>query len=185
MKKYTRKPIKKPSVVKKRKENAKMLEAYDYYFSLGPGRTYQQVAEKYKVHHQTVYIWKNRFKWDERIAERDQLIAKRLQRQTNNNIVKSKSQYREDIASHLSIINEAILTAIDKTTKEVILKIKTPNDLNLLITAYERLVKLDLDLVKSGSDDAVDSPINKLVNILSNITNGTNGANEPTEVNNG
>ena len=172
MKKYTRKPIKKAVPVKKRKENAKMLEAYDYYFSLGPGRTYQQVAEKYKVHHQTVYVWKNRFKWDERIAERDQLIAKRLQRQTNNSIVKARSQYREDIASHLSIINEAILTAIDKTTKEVILKIKTPNDLNLLTLAYERLIKLDLDLVKFASDDDENSPINKLVGVLANITNG-------------
>ena len=172
MKKYTRKPIKKAAPVKKRKENAKMLEAYDYYFSLGPGRTYQQVAEKYKVHHQTVYVWKNRFKWDERIAERDQLIAKRLQRQTNNSIVKARSQYREDIASHLSIINEAILTAIDKTTKEVILKIKTPNDLNLLTLAYERLIKLDLDLVKFASDDDENSPINKLVGVLANITNG-------------
>jgi len=172
MKKYTRKPIKKAVPVKKRKENAKMLEAYDYYFSLGPGRTYQQVADKYKVHHQTVYVWKNRFKWDERIAERDQLIAKRLQRQTNNSIVKARSQYREDIASHLSIINEAILTAIDKTTKEVILKIKTPNDLNLLTLAYERLIKLDLDLVKFASDDDENSPINKLVGVLANITNG-------------
>ena len=95
-----------------------------------------------------------------------------MQRQTNNSIVKARSQYREDIASHLSIINEAILTAIDKTTKEVILKIKTPNDLNLLTLAYERLIKLDLDLVKFASDDDADSPINKLVGVLANITNG-------------
>ena len=45
------------------------LDAFDYYFSLGPGRGYQAVADKYGVSKRAVANLAKREDWQSRIAE--------------------------------------------------------------------------------------------------------------------
>ena len=45
------------------------LDAFDYYFSLGPGRGYQAVADKYGVSKRAVANLARREDWQSRIAE--------------------------------------------------------------------------------------------------------------------
>jgi len=47
-------------------------DAFDYYFSMGPGRSYQAVAEKYSVTKRAVTNLAKRESWQRRVAEVEQ-----------------------------------------------------------------------------------------------------------------
>ena len=44
-------------------------DAFDYYFSLGPGRSYQQVADRYGVTKRAVTALAKRESWQARLAD--------------------------------------------------------------------------------------------------------------------
>jgi predicted transcriptional regulator len=53
-------------------------EAFEYYASLGPGRTYRQVAEKLGVSLPTVKRWAKENSWISRVDEREAQIARHV-----------------------------------------------------------------------------------------------------------
>jgi len=152
--KYKRNPSQK---LPNKKETEKQHDAYEYFFSLGVDRSYPKVAEKFNVTIQSVYNWGRSFGWAERIVERNAKIAKRVRQKLDTEIVDFKAGYRKDIYNNLKIIKGIILTVIDPVTKRIKLAVKTPNDLAVLVTAMEKLIKLDLELI---GDDAKQSDIN-------------------------
>lgn len=57
------------------RETLRQREAFEYYYSLGEGRTLKAVAQQFGVHPRTTYRWSKEFGWADRIAKRDQEIA--------------------------------------------------------------------------------------------------------------
>ena len=53
-------------------------DAFDYYFSLGPGRSYQQVADRYGVTKRAVTALAKRENWQARLAEIEEKARVRL-----------------------------------------------------------------------------------------------------------
>jgi transposase-like protein len=52
--------------------------AFETFYALGPGRTYQQAAQKLGVSASTVKNWCRTFGWRQRIAERDSEAARQV-----------------------------------------------------------------------------------------------------------
>lgn len=76
--------------------------AFEVYNSLGPNRTYRQVAEQIGVSLRTIKNWARAFSWRTRVAERDSEVARRLADQ-------SLDQSVEETERHLKIVNAALI----------------------------------------------------------------------------
>lgn len=163
------------------KEKTRHLDAYEYYFALGDKRSSNAVAKKFKVCVHTIYKWRINFKWDKRVDKRNKSIAKRVEQQVDTGIVKSKITHRQELSDNLKMIQEVIATAIDPNTGLLRINVRTPTDLTNLMQAYERLVRLDLDIIADAPPDA-DAPIIKLVSSLAKIVSGETKAIPEAEV---
>jgi transposase len=53
-------------------------KAFEFYYALGEGRSYKQVAEEFSVSLGTVKLWGRSFDWKGRIAERDANVARAM-----------------------------------------------------------------------------------------------------------
>jgi transposase len=53
-------------------------KAFEFYYALGEGRSYRQVAEEFSVSLGTVKLWGRSFDWGRRIAERDANVARAM-----------------------------------------------------------------------------------------------------------
>ena len=63
-----------------RKENLKHRKAFEFYAGLGTERTLKKVAQQFKVSEPSIHAWKRSFKWDKRVAKRDDEIADRMRK---------------------------------------------------------------------------------------------------------
>jgi len=52
--------------------------AFEQYYALGPGRTYQQLAQKLGVSASTVKLWSRRLGWRQRVGQRDGEAARQV-----------------------------------------------------------------------------------------------------------
>ena len=119
----------------KSKENLLQAKAYDLYYSMGKDRSYRKVAEKLGVSMQSVYIWSQSFRWKERIAQRDKLIADKIiantDEQITNDMIRSMMSYRQ-------ILKASIGDYVHKL-KQGKIKIASTSD-------FIRLVELDMKM---------------------------------------
>jgi hypothetical protein len=53
-------------------------KAFEFYYALGEGRNYGQVAEEFSASLGTVKLWGRSFDWGRRIAERDANVARAM-----------------------------------------------------------------------------------------------------------
>ena len=60
------------------KEREHHMKAFEFYYALGEGRSYRQVAEQFGVSMGTVKLWGRSFDWKGRIAERDAEVARAM-----------------------------------------------------------------------------------------------------------
>ena len=127
----------------------KIDRAFDYYYALGPGRTYQKVAEKFGVSVNTVNNkWAVQGNWRERKLQRDLEVRKLVENQTNLEIADIKAHHREDIKAALFPVQRELQGIIDSLKGQ-----KTPgwvknaSDFDKLSRALERLIKLNLQLI--------------------------------------
>ena len=146
-------------VNKQPKESLERKSAYEYYYSLGKDRSLTQVSAKVGKARCTIANWSKWFKWQKRVEARDQVIAKQLEKKVDNEIINTKANYRKEIKQNLNIIKLALRTALVKVGDgfKSAAEVEEVRDLSALVTAYERLVKLDLQLlgepdVKIGLD---------------------------------
>jgi len=118
-------------------ETLKHKEAYEFYYSLGDKRSYQQVASRFAVSNTSVKKWAVAFCWQKRIRERDQELGQRLEKVTNNSIVEEKARL-------LSVVKGSLNKFIERLRSGAIV----PNS----IADLERLVKLYLLLLEQNTD---------------------------------
>jgi hypothetical protein len=132
-------------------ETLNYREAFDYYFSLGASRSFNQVAVKFKKSERTIHNWGKAFNWQKRIEQRDIEIARRLEEKTNETIIDEKAKYREEIKQYMQFVR-GIMVASQEKIKNKEICIKESSDMNSLMLAYERLLKLDLLLMGEATD---------------------------------
>ncbi|MCK5615034.1 hypothetical protein KAR91_74920 [Candidatus Pacearchaeota archaeon] len=132
-------------------ETERHTEAFEFYYYLGDARSYPQVSRKFGVSKTSIKKWAKAFEWSKRIKLKDIESANKeserlanLKHQQDVAALTPKEAYRKDIENTLKIIKASILSAVDPTTKKLVVKAETPTDINSLIAAYEKLAKLDL-----------------------------------------
>lgn len=120
-------------MAEQRPENKRQAEAFDYYYSLGPDRTYDKVAEYIGRSRSSVLGWANKYKWKDRVIQRDRENNIKLFKRTDNEMVDRLEQYRKAVL--ISVLGFL------KDLKEQKIKIKT-------VPEFVKMVELDMKLME-------------------------------------
>jgi len=130
-------------------------DAFDYYYSLGEGRSCQQVAIKLSVSRTSVQKWKKAFNWDERVIQRDLEINKRVEEKTNNAIANTKADYRALIKERLAedVALDGYSVALIGKAKELIesgeMKLVSVRDFVEVAKVHQGSTAKKIDLMKA------------------------------------
>jgi len=161
-------------------EGIRHREAFEYYYSLGDKRTLKLVLERFKVSYTTACNWRKSFKWNERVAQRDVAITKQVNKKSINDLVSQKAVYRKEISTNLNIIKAVISKVVRRVNRagqivqrgqespddkiDINIDIENVLDFERMVSAMERLIKLDLFILgeKEGTnrvelDDVLES----------------------------
>ena len=117
-------------------------DAFEHYYSLGESRSMQKVAIEVGKSLPTIKRYSVSFNWRTRVEQRDLSIADKVEKQTIATVVNSKARYREIIHD---LTDEFVRAVADG-------KIKVRNILD-----FERIVRLDMELMGVSSDDEDDN----------------------------
>ena len=77
------------------KETLRHKQAFEYYYSLGDNRSMAQVGRKYSVTKGSVEKWGKSFQWQDRIAERDEIVANAIAKHATDETIKERKQILE------------------------------------------------------------------------------------------
>lgn len=110
------------------------IEAFEYYYSLGKERTLRQVADKVGYSPDTVRYWSSKYRWAEKVAQRDADIR---------GMITPQMRYQ----FFINTLMDQVATAIESGE----LKIRTVEDL-------ERVIKLDLFLCGEIPNTVIELP---------------------------
>lgn len=145
-------------------ESIRHIQAFEYYYSLGETRTYNEVSKKFKVCLNSVNRWGKNFKWQKRVEERNRAITKKLTKITDKGIIKearivlqTKIEARLLIEKYIKIIDKSLSGILrkDEVTGEESLGVQITNttDIEKMISALEKLTKLDMQLADELKDN--------------------------------
>ena len=91
-------------------------KAFEFYYGLGEGRSYKQVAEEFNVSLGAVKTWGRNFGWKRRVGERDGEIARSLADQNLKDGVERATRNRKFIGMALVQVAKAIAEGKVKVT---------------------------------------------------------------------
>lgn len=130
------------------------IEEFEYYYSLNSNtRTTREVAEKFKMSHNTLKSIATRECWVDEVIKRNSAIIKAKQEQIIKDILKTESSYTSLLDKSIKLFEEGI----DNGS----IKIKNTADLERLIKLrlimFEAILKIeDIDsLTKAGAFDVL------------------------------
>lgn len=146
-------------------EKLKHTEAFEYYYSLGDKRTIKQVATKVKISQPTATNWNKRFKWQDRVIQRDNANSIKLARKTDNSILQQKQIMLSD-CKDIRIMLYQILAEVNSTPGKEI-KVKNPGDVQRIVSAYDQVTRLELGIAGESVGDKGGSTV---VPIQINVT---------------
>lgn len=127
-----RAPAKKPEKLTSiANETQAHKEAFDLYYSMGAKRSIEAVANTIGKSSRTVGEWSRKYKWKDRIVQRE-IEESTAQGSTANSVIDAKAEYRKII--------RALVATFVKDYKDGKIRIKNIQD-------FERVVKLDLMLL--------------------------------------
>lgn len=147
-------------------ENVKHQQAFEYYYMLGPARSYSRVADAFAVAIPTVGTWAKQFSWKERVKERDNKNMAEIREANDNDFINDMKGYRK-------IIRASVADYI-KRLKDGKVKIETSGD-------FIKLVKLDMelcgfvgDLENDANKNNEDTTITFVINTSKNSVEDNN-----------
>jgi len=134
-------------------KNANVDEAFEYFYSLGAGRSMKKVGEHFHVTLRTVQNWAKTYNWRMKLDQRDVEIAKKMGEKTTNAILNEKANFRKDIKAAMAPIRDILSGLIKKVqAQENPIKVSSAKDYKDLLLVYKELVRLDLLLVGEATD---------------------------------
>jgi len=141
-------------------ETKRHIEAFDKYYAMGEDRKLASLVSYCDVTETTVKRWSRSFNWQMRIAQRDLENGKKIMAKTDETVVNTKADYREDIRRVLQPVKAAINKVIVKDPKTgklgVNLIVDDARQLAALVGALDRMVKLDM-LLMGEADSRTDN----------------------------
>lgn len=143
-------------------ETLKHKEVYEYYYGLGEKRSCQAVGNKFAISRQSIQKWSKAFNWQKRTEQRDIEIGEQLKKKTNKIVLNTKADYREEIQQNIKILKSAIRTAFIKGQDgklKLNIAVTSVSDLNQIINATEKLIKLDMALIGEGIVEQKDTTL--------------------------
>ena len=144
------------------KETLKHREIFEFYYSIGDKRSITEVARKFTVSRASVSKWSRVFNWQKRIEQRDIEIGNKLEKKTNEIVLNTKTDYREQIQNSLKMLKDAIRAASTKGKDGELnlnIAVTSINDLNQVINSIEKLIKLDIKLMDEGIIEPTDNKL--------------------------
>lgn len=87
------------------REGTDHQNAFQFYCSLGPKRTYQMVAAEFSVAHSTVKLWARSFRWKERLREWELEVARQVANRTLSQEVNSRERNLKIV--HMALVHLA------------------------------------------------------------------------------
>jgi len=166
--------------MKKREETLKQSALFERYYLMPKRSLYKLYDELFEENPKCVCLrtlcrWSKRFNWQERVAQRDEEISKMLAKDSIEDAIKIKNEYRREIKNNIILVKAAMATAVEKLKKKAI-AISNLKDIEKLVNAYEKLVKLDLLLIGEATERTEektladflkgDSEVNEIKSIL-------------------
>ncbi len=91
-----------------RTEQEHHKQAFEIYYSLGPKRSYPEVAKKLGVSASAIKLMARSFGWAGRIAERDAVITRKVSDQTSTSLITSRTRYRKIVEASLGQVVKEI-----------------------------------------------------------------------------
>lgn len=132
-------------------ESLEMKRIFEVYYAMGDTRSLQKVVEQEGISMTTIKRYSSAFNWQKRVEQRDLANKKAMEKRTDEIVVNSKALYRTTIK-----------TLTDQFVKDVESgKIKIRNILD-----FERIVKLDLELMGANSEAEIVDNIASLTEAL-------------------
>lgn len=116
------------------KEGSHHLRAFEHYYGLGEQRSYDRVANEFKVAASTVKLWARSFGWQTRIRERDLEIARDVAGRTMSDEVTRRERSLQIV--HMALVQLA--------------KAIAEGDVRMTLSDLDKLIRLEAFL----SDEA-------------------------------
>lgn len=149
-------------------ESLKHIEAFEYYFSLGDKRSLISVARKFNISVQSTNKWNKAFDWQKRIEKRNIDVSARIEKKSTDKLADIKSRFRADTQEYISLlkkaINQTIVIDMETGEKKLNIDIEKPADLEKMLNAFDKLVKLDLLLAGEAGPEEKGLTINFIQN---------------------
>ena len=137
---------------KPKKESAKILNAFQFYYKLSHERTLTKVSSKVHKSIQTLMIWAKAYKWKSRVEEMDRKVQERSLESFDNLLVTAKRE-------NLKIIRAAKISLAAEFKR---IQAKGQN-FPVSLTEFERLAKLELLMLGDPTERISDDTITGLV----------------------
>lgn len=153
-----------------KKEGERHRQAFFFYDSLGPARTYKKVAVQFKCSIEAVKVWSRAFRWRERIGqrereERDQLIVDKRAEilDVRKGLITLGKLLIEDALKRAAPIEESLREMIDKG----VIRIRSPKDAkdvkDFVLGAVEWVRDSEASLEKDTKSDAQHVQVNLVI----------------------
>lgn len=113
------------------RESLRHLKAFEYYYALGPSRTFKKVANEFNVSSTSITVWARDFNWEQRVYERETKAFKRIQDSNDEEMIKQMNAYKTVIQASISEYIKNLKGGKIKVTK---------------VSDFAKLVELDLKL---------------------------------------
>ena len=123
-------------------ETLRHRQAFEYYYSLGEKRSTIAVARKYSISESASGKWSKAFKWQDRVVERDEIIANGVAKAATDQTIKDRKKILETCQM---VMADFAKRADPKYKGENKIVIKTGID-------YERMAKLYLLMMGEVTD---------------------------------
>jgi transposase len=121
-------------------ETDRQLDAFIYYYNLGPLRSYNKVAKYIGVSLPSVSNWAKKFEWEQRVAELDEGIGGRVAEFNKRANQKEVAQYKKELNNYRKVVRDTIVE-FSKRLKKNKIEIKKPDDLVKLIGADVKIME--------------------------------------------
>jgi transposase len=89
-------------------EQEHQKKAFEFYYGLGEGRSYKQVAREFGVSLGTVKVWGREFSWKRRVSERDAEVGRAIADQTLEDMTGRLARNRKLVKIGLVQVAKAI-----------------------------------------------------------------------------
>lgn len=150
------------------KEGSHHLRAFEHYYGLGEQRSYERVANDFKVAASTVKLWARSFGWQTRMRERDLEIARDVADRTMSDEVTRRERSLQIV--HMAMVQLA--------------KAVADGDMRMTVSDLDKLIRLEAFLcdepesrhelvlsdLKSKSDSELREMVRQEIGLLADVS---------------